>query len=515
VRWLGVALIVAMLAPAAETRAEAATPAGSGCAPDRLAIAHHPGGAALAPQPADAPIPCGVLTGFGGKEVRIVVSGSGAVFFSPAVKDPGPTSCAVRCASAGLAITSDGGTTWSYAESPTGSRVDNGLYADPDSNRVFWLPFATATPTLAVRFSDDDGATWHDTTACCGSAENPRVVTAKPRSSTPSGYSKVVYLCSNTSYLGGLEPLAGARVCSKSLDGGATFSLIGPLFSKPVPQHAECLPRGEVFAAVDNHYPQAAPDGSLYVLVRCGGNAPSDDDTEYLARSTDEGANWPIVHEVPLPDESAGDMDQLRVDTAGNLYLFHTDATTYHPMMQISTDGGANWSDAIDLAAPGVEVGRPAQEAEEAFASPQLWEVAVREPGHVAVAYYARPDGQERWDAYLGETRNALAPRPLLWSARLNPDDVDLTDAVTDTIGNDFLGAAIAPDGTPWGGYYHATGFAGRLVRGAAVPTPARPPVLPATGGTPWALAGAGAALAAVYCVNRSQARGRSRQRAR
>ena len=52
----------------------------------------------------------------------------------------------------------------------------------------------------------------------------------------------------------------------------------------------------------------------------------------------------------------------------------------------------------------------------------------------------------------------------MLWSARLNPDNVDLTDAMTDTIGNDFMGTTIAPDGTPWAGYYHSTGFAGRLV---------------------------------------------------
>ena len=433
------------------------------------------------------------------------------MFFDPGVKDPGPTSCAGRCAETGLAISTDQGATWSVSPSPTGSRVDNALYADPDTNRVFWIPFSSSAAVLEVRRSDDDGATWQSASACCGSAENPRVATAVPRTSAPTGYSKVVYVCSNTSYLGGLESAAGARVCSKSVDGGATFTLVGPIFSKPVPQHSECLPRGEVFAAVDNHYPQAAPDGSLYLLVRCGGNAPAAGDLEFLAKSEDEGETWPIVHPVPQPETVAHDLDQLRVDTAGNLYLFRTDPVTFRPLMRTSRDGGENWGPEMDIAAPGVEVGHPAEEVEAVFTSPQLWEVAVREPGHVAVGYYGRPKGQTRWDAYLAETRNALDPEPLLWSARLNPDDVDLTDAVTDTVGNDYMGTTIAPDGTPWGGYYHSVGFAGRLV--AAVP--GRPPgagppgggQLPATGGPAAIGLAALAALAAAVVLRAHRGR--------
>ena len=145
-----------------------------------------------------------------------------------------------------------------------------------------------------------------------------------------------------TDLLRGLESAGGTRVCSKSVDGGATFTILGPLFSKPVPQHTECLPNGEVFGAVDNHYPQAAPDGSLYVLVRCGGSAPAAGDLEYLARSVDEGATWPIVHPVPQPATTANDLDQLRVDTAGNLYLLRTDPATFRPLLRTSTDGGAS-----------------------------------------------------------------------------------------------------------------------------------------------------------------------------
>ena len=408
-----------------------------------------------------------------------MIDRSNAVVFDPAVADPGPTNCVGRCLHAGLAVSQDEGASWRFTESPTGSRVDNFIYADPSTNRLFWIPFSDATPTLDVRISDDDGRSWRDSSACCGSAENPHIVAALPRTSHPAGYPNVLYLCSNTSYLGGLESATGARMCSRSLDGGATWSLLGPIFSKPLPQHSQCLPRGEVFGAVDDHYPQAAPDGSLYLLVRCGGSAPETGDNEFLARSTDEGTTWPIVHPIPLPAVSPNDLDTLRVDTAGHLYLVRTDATTHRPILRVSTDGGASWGGDVDLAAPGVVVGHPASEAPGVFISPQLWDVAVRGPGRVAVAYYARPAGQSRWDAYLTETWDALDAHPLLWSARLNLDNVDLTDALTDTIGNDYMGVTIGPDDTPWAAFYHSTGFAGRLTRAAAT----SPGTAPLSGG--------------------------------
>src|SRR4029077_13894201 len=172
----------------AATSVHAVPSVGPGCDARRPALAHYPGGPPLRPQPANAPIPCGVLTGFGGAEVRIAVDRSGTVFFNPAVADPGPTNCVGRCAHSGLAITNDAGASWSFAESPSGSRVDNALAADPNSSRVFWIPFSDGSPTLDVRVPDDGGATWRDASACCGSAENPHVVFA----------GSVTYVCSNT-----------------------------------------------------------------------------------------------------------------------------------------------------------------------------------------------------------------------------------------------------------------------------------------------------------------------------
>ena len=42
--------------------------AGPGCRPDRAAVAHHAGGAVATPKPGDAPVPCGMGTGYAGGE---------------------------------------------------------------------------------------------------------------------------------------------------------------------------------------------------------------------------------------------------------------------------------------------------------------------------------------------------------------------------------------------------------------------------------------------------------------
>src|SRR5436305_556997 len=112
VRWTFAAMLfAAALVTGTAPGGHAAVDDRHGCVPDRPALAHHPGGPPLVPQPAGAPIPCGVLTGFAGAETRIVVDRAGAVFFDPAIADPGPTSCVVRCARAGLAISADEGAT--------------------------------------------------------------------------------------------------------------------------------------------------------------------------------------------------------------------------------------------------------------------------------------------------------------------------------------------------------------------------------------------------------------------
>jgi hypothetical protein len=481
---LAVAASVAGVSRAATSRAA--------CAPARPAVAADAAGRVLDPQPRGAPIPCGTTTGFGAGETRIFATRD-ALIYAPAVFTPGPLGLGygeqlpgprfqLMTSPGGLAVTRNGGETW-RAVLPMGMTwqpSDEQEYVDRTTGRFFFYNFggnpfpqpasaATAPDTLLppgaeahLMWTGDDGATWHHATACCPAfSENPRFVAARaPRGAAqPHGYPSVVYFCGNSSIVLTLPGLV--RVCSRSLDGGSTWSTASILFSYPVPQHSRCGSQGEEFGAGDGNYPQALPDGSLVVMVACGGHT-------FLARSSDEATTWPIVREIPA-------FDELRTDTAGNLYGFR--ATGGRVVLRVSSNGVA-WSAPIVMTAPGVT-------------QVDAWDPAVRAPGAASVAYYGKHPGQTSTDGYISATRTALARTPIVWSATVNdPRTPMLNDGSRrpppgDVGFLDFNGADIGPDGSSWGSFiqdcapadvappcgdghtaarYGARGFAGRLL---------------------------------------------------
>ena len=469
-----------------------ARPAGAGCSTSRRAIATDAAGHVLQPQPPGAPIPCGTTTGFGAGETRIFAT-KDAVIYAPAVFTPGPLGLGygeqlpgprfqLLTSPGGLAVTRDGGATWK-AVRPMGMTwqpSDEQEYADRTTGRFFFYNFGgnpfpqtpsatTAPDTLLppgaeahLMWTGDDGMTWHHATACCPLfSENPRFVAARaPRGAPqPHGYPNVLYFCGNQSIVLTLPGIL--RVCSRSLDGGTTWNAASILLSFPVPQHPECGSNGEQFGPGDGSYPQALPDGTLVVLVRCGGHT-------YLAKSTDEGTTWPVVREAPA-------FDELRTDTAGNLYGFK--AASGRVTMRVSSTG-ATWSAPIVMTAPGVT-------------QHDAWDPAVRAPGAAIVTYYGQRAGQTTTDGYITATRTALSRDPIVWNATVNdPRAPMLNDGAhrppPGDIGFlDFNGADIGPDGSAWGSFiqdcapgdvappcgdghmaarYGARGFAGRLL---------------------------------------------------
>jgi hypothetical protein len=534
VRWVAagvVALLVPMVNPSASRSDGVAAAVPANCQPGRPAVAFVAAtGTLVTPRAASPPIPCGGSTGFAAHESRIAASGKGLVF-SPATGPTGPTA---------IAFSQDAGQHWRVA-GPTGANDDN-LYVDARTGRVFWIIFNadSANPQQhGIAYSDDGGATWtmSKTGACCAEGENSRAMTGARRTSVAqSGYPNVVYVCSNSSLVGGIGYPAGARVCSKSLDGGATFTVAGVLFSKPVAQHVECAPYGgDYFAASDGAYPQAGPNGALYVLVHCGTDHVA---VTYLARSDDEAATWQILG-GPSCGRGTGPVvvpnaDELRVDAAGNLYAGWTKTTPLTtparyddtPMLQISRDGGCTWTSPMRMAPPGVIANshHPENNAfQTGVASPYWpqpftsysWFMDAREPGHVAFALYGASDQSDRhWDAYIVESRNALDPNPTFWAAPVNdPAAKNMRSgarADEDSYGNEHVGLSIGPDGSAWGSFTDGTnGFAGRLLWPAqsapasrpdgvhvAAAAQRRPGSLPATGGDEL-LAGLGLSFAA------------------
>lgn len=454
-----------------------AGPAGPGCDPARRAVAHHAGGVPLAVQPAGLPVPCGTTTGFGGSESRIGVTASGALIYEPAVLTPGPGGLAylpdapgprtqTSASPAGLAIAHDLGASWSFVR-PSGmtwESQDHQGFVDRATGRFFWYALnANPVPQDGISpleqppgeeahllWTADDGATWTHTSACCPAfSENPRF-TAAPApaggSPTRNAYPNVVYFCANSSIL--LFSPAGARICSRSLDGGTTWTATSVLFTKPVPQHSECGTSGEDFAPTDGNYPQAAADGSLYVKVECGGHT-------FLARSDDEGASWPILRRATSGSGSPGAKvpleipagDELRLDQADNLYL--VSHVSQKLTLRVSRDHGLTWGPAWDVVAPGVAAG-------------EQWYVAVRERGHVAVSYLGQAQGQSGWSGFLTETTHALDADPVFVSASLNDPTRPLMTSSSlqgaPSVLVDYVGADIGPDGTPWASFVQDCG---------------------------------------------------------
>jgi len=483
------ALVLVLILSVSAGRAASRT----GCSTSRRAVASDAAGHVLQPQPARAPIPCGTRTGFGAGETRIFATND-AIVYAPAVFTPGPFGLGygeqlpgprfqLLTSPGGLAVTKDNGASWK-AVLPMGMTwqpSDEQEYVDRATGRFFFYNFggnpfpqtggvmqapdAIVPPGVEAHlmWSGDDGHTWHHATACCPAfSENPRFVAARaPRGAAqPQGYPTVVYFCANSSIVLTLPGII--RVCSHSLDGGSSWSTPSLLLNGLVPVHKECGSNGEQFGPGDGSYPQAEPDGSLVVMVVCGGKT-------YLARSSDEASTWPIQRQIPT-------FDELRTDPAGNLYGFHS--SSGRVTLRVSRDIGRTWSAPITMTAPGVAV-------------MDAWDPAVRAPGEAAVSYYGQRPGQTTADGYLSVTRTALTAEPIVWSAALNDPRVPMLNDGSSRpppgdIGFlDFNGADIARDGTAWASFiqdcgakdvdppcgdgtthamYGARGFAGRLV---------------------------------------------------
>lgn len=81
------------------------------------------------------------------------------------------------------------------------------------------------------------------------------------------------------------------------------------------------------------------------------------------------------------------------------------------------------------------------------------WFVAQR-GREVAVSYLATTASPSRLDGYLTVTRDALAANPLFWSATVNPPGQPMYEGSPAQARDDFIGADIAPDGTPWASFF-------------------------------------------------------------
>ncbi|MDX6198136.1 MAG: repeat-like domain [Actinomycetota bacterium] len=501
-------------------------------------------------------IACGGVTGFAGAESHLVAT-KNAVVFTPAVLPDGLLGTGTapvpvgndtqsNASPAGQAITKDDGRSWQLVKpfGITWNPTDHGDYVDPVTDRLFFADYGPIplAPQLGAEqegpahlmWSPDDGKTWHhsaiDTVFL---PENPRFTSARAPAggAPPVGYPNVVYFCANSN-VGFTSPAIGSRSCYASLDGGTTWATKGTVLRGAPPVHPECGNAGEDYSAIDGSYPQPASDGSLYLMVACGGSA-------YLARSTDEAATFPVLHRsngapltLPLPATGPGlnlGLSDLRIGAGDVMYLVDVETleTRTTLMLRVSRDFGRTWSRPVDLLAPGL-------------AQVHHWAMDVR-GDQLAVAYLGHKSGVTTWDGWITTVHGAAATLARggslrLVSGQVNPTDRPLLygDEVQgggtfqlpgplnnqipfpppfdiQVFGNDFIGAVITPSGDAWGSFTqdcgpspqdpacvaakgHTSGYAGNLQRYFAPPgVTTRPPAtrpatsqLPATGAAPW-----------------------------
>jgi hypothetical protein len=339
-----------------------------------------------------------------------------------------------------------------------GTVADAFLWVDPATGKLFWSKTYGFAMCSSLSMTPDDGKTWQATPEfACPGADYEKIAggPAPAGGAKPVGYPSVLYACTN-----GPAPwfvVGPARVCYKSLDGGNPWGFTGaPL---PSPLAPGCL-----------HFQEAqvvGPDGTLYLPISCGSSNASA--LVRVAISKDEGATWSYVA-VPTGEigNGAGLIGgvSMAVDQAKNLYVVWR-GTNQKPYLSVSKDQGATWNGPLLVSPRGVTSGLAP--------TPQ---VVVQKPGHIAIGYYGWTKDAQHLNGYLTESFNATARTPLLHTGLLNDPRKPLYFPVeSGTLPrNDYLGVAMAPDGTPWvalvkllsakpdaEGYIQSTGFAGHL----------------------------------------------------
>ena len=539
-RFATLALAALVAAPLAGV--QAASPSAPGC-DGRRAVLHQVGGGRAT---GSVPLACAVSTGYAIAESHLNVAPDGTVVVTPAVLPAGalgtgypiPVGTAQSNASPGaLTVTHDQGKTWSLI-SPSGTTwnpTDHGDYIDPVTGRIFFEdygPIPTYAPFGAeqegpahLNVSADGGKTWkHSVLDTIQLPENPQYAAGPvPPGGDPTvGYPRVTYFCANNT-IGFTSPVIAQRLCFRSLDGGETFTQRSTILRGNVPVHSECNGQPENLSAVDGHYPRPGPHGELYLLVSCG-------PLTFLAKSTDEALTFPAllrgetVRTIPIPAAQTPDFNTsaLQVLDDGTLAVVSHESTRL--MLRVSKDEGLTWSKPADVTAPGLS-GAATWAISSRGADLALTYLGSRanDPafyGYVAVVRRVRSlaDGTgatvatglvRRQPMLFGS--NQLGPAVMGAGTVHGPLGVEAPFPPPFTIslfGNDFLGSAIAPDGSPWGSFTldcgptpqspgcqanggQTRGLIGHLVASAAI---ARPvvvppkqggPSLPVTGGVP------------------------------
>jgi hypothetical protein len=416
-----------------------------GCDPARPASVHGPGGAPVA-WDGPAGIPCLVTTVWGTGEPSIGLTRDGTLFAYPSYHAPNEALTAVeQFTMLGMARSRDQGETFTRHHSEAAGLVnwhpytaDPFMYVDPYSDRVFMEDLAAPPFNCAnLSYSDDAGETWTQALGGClvwdhvGYGSGPSVLGGL------SGYPAVLQRCAITLVLTTLASEASG--CQKSLDGGATWQPPGDPAFFGGPDGLPYVP-GTCHGAV--HHVFVDHRGWTWLGRDWCGTGP------WVALSKDEGATWQRfhVHADPLAWHDVG----VGADSAGTAYAFWISADD-RPLLSVSRDDGASWSEPMDIGPPGLVAAGNAN-------------IAPAGAGKAGFSYAGTFEGTDGVHAILAAGYGLDTDAPLFVTGvpaeAINGGDCSggLCDGQAD-----FLDATVAADGTVWGSYATPHLAAGRL----------------------------------------------------
>ena len=426
-------------------------------------VAHHAGGR---PEPSPArPIPQGVQfpTGEVAREPSIGITRDGSIFV-----DAWDGETALDK----ILRSSDGGRTWKVLPLPVGDGAESEdplLYIDPRTDRLF--AFELTLPCSAIFMSDDGGAKFGQGLAC-NHADHQTLFAGPPPAggAKPAGYPNVVYYCAID---GGASAAAGVTACSKSLDGGLTYTRTA------TPAYVSDGTRGGGSLGIPGYcygatgHGRVGPDGTVY-LPRGFCDQP------FLAISPDEGDTWKLVQVSDLGMQtgtSAGvgieeHEARVAIDPAGNVYYLWV-ARDRLPYLAVSRDGGQHFGKPMMVAPPGVnEAWGPALEAGDTGRIALSYFATTNSPGPPFCARTTptscvnadgspgRPSSdwdKTTWNGYISESVDALAADPTFYTASVNDPRDPYTRGVCGSVQceptHEFHGVSIAADGTAWASF--------------------------------------------------------------
>ena len=353
------------------------------------------------------------------------------------------------------------GKKWEIVSPKIGTRnaqlltLDPYVWVDPWTDRVFTIDLTVACAYMS--YSDDHGKSWITNPLACGRPVNDhQTLFSGPAVSSPTvGYENIVYYCWND---------VGSSSCTKSLDGGLTFTSTGePAF---VGGQVDGGDQGGPRSCGGLHgHGHVGYDGTVY-LPRgfCG--------QPYVAISHDEGATWDRVQVSNIGIE--GHEASISTDKKGNAYYTWV-APNRLPYLAVSRNGGKTWGKPMMIAPPGLtEANLPSLDA--------------AAPGKIAIAYMGsenspykpskeEDDGGEctavntcgngpdydktTWNGYMTISADALDKDPVFYTSTVN-DKRDPLKRGTCGPGRcgtaiyDFIDIVIGPQGDAWAAWVDA-----------------------------------------------------------